>query len=118
MAIRRWRYYRTTAGRCPVREFIDAQAPSDQAAIFAGLRDVARAGLADARHLDGDIYEVRADGDRQAFRILFATEGRRGQVLLALEGFSKKTQRTPSPKIDVARRRLSDWRARARPSHT
>lgn len=47
------------------------------------------------RHLCGDIYEVRADGDRQTFRILFANEGRSGQILLALEGFSKKTQKSP-----------------------
>jgi hypothetical protein len=118
MAARRWRYYRTMAGRCPVRDFIDEQAPADQAAIFAGLRDVAAAGLITARHLEVDIYEVRVDGDRQAFRILFAAEGRRGQVLLALEGFSKKTQKTPPPKLDLARRRLADWRSRARPSHT
>jgi len=46
------------------------------------MKDVAQTGLTAARHLRGEIYEVRADGDRQAFRILFATEGRREQVLL------------------------------------
>jgi hypothetical protein len=118
MALRRWRYYQTDSGRCPVREFIDAQAPIDQAAIFAGLREVAHDGLIAARHLTADIYEVRADGDRQTFRILFAVEARRGQVLLALEAFSKKTQKTPAPRISIAQRRLSDWRQRgARPSH-
>ena len=30
-------------------------------------------------------YEVRADGKRATYRILFAREGRRGQVFLALE---------------------------------
>ncbi len=50
----------------------------------------------------------------RAFRVLFATEGRRGQVLLSLEGFSKKTQKTPSAKIRLAERRLADWRRRAR----
>jgi hypothetical protein len=41
-----------------------------------------------------------------------AEEGRRGQVLLALDGFSKKSQRTPPEKIDLAERRLRDWRSR------
>jgi phage-related protein len=55
---------------------------------------------------------VRAEGDRQSFRVLFAQEGR-GRVLLALEALSKKTQRTPPEAIRLAERRLADWRARA-----
>jgi phage-related protein len=65
-----------------------------------------------ARRLRGDIHEVRADGDRQTYRILFAPEGRRSRVLLALEGFSKKAQKTPPEKIRFAERRLADWRRR------
>ena len=76
------------------------------------MRDVRDTGLAAARHLRGEIYEVRAEGDRQTYRILFAPEGRRSQVLLALEGFSKKTQKTPPEKIRLAERRLADWRRR------
>lgn len=78
------------------------------------MRDVAREGLQEARHLRGDVYEVRAEGDRQTFRILFALEGRVGQVLLALEGFSKKTRRTPTATLELAERRLADWRHRGR----
>jgi len=76
------------------------------------MQEAAIAGLDAGRHLRGDIYELRVDGDKQAFRLLFTTEGRRSQVLLALEAFSKKTQRTPPAKIDLATRRLADWRAR------
>ena len=65
-----------------------------------------------ARHLDGDIWEVRVDGDRVIYRVLFAEEGARGRVLLALEGFKKKTQKTPSATIQLAKRRLTDWRRR------
>ena len=109
---RRWRDYRTAAGRRPVREFIDGLSDTDAAAVVAAMRDVRDTGLTAARHLRGDIHEVRADGDRQTYRILFAPEGRRSQVLLALEGFSKKTQRTPPEKIRLAERRLADWRRR------
>lgn len=91
---------------------MDELSDDDAAAVVAAMKDVAQAGLAAARHLRGEIYEVRADGDRQAFRILFATEGRRRHVLLSLEGFSKKTQKTPSGKIQLAERRLADWRHR------
>ena len=111
---RRWRIYETSAGRRPVREFLDARSAIDAAAIAAAMKDVAAEGLSVSRHLRGDIYEVRVDGDRQSYRVLFASEGARGQILLALEAFSKKTQRTPLATIEVAEKRLADWRSRGR----
>lgn len=87
---------------------------ADAAEVAAALKEVQIRGLGVAQHLRGDVYEVKADGDRQTFRILFAQEGEHEQVLLALEGFSKKQQRTPPAKIELAQRRLRDWRARGR----
>jgi phage-related protein len=112
---RRWRDYRTAAGRRPIKEFVGGLSDSDAAAVVAAMKDVRELGLAAARHLRGELYEVRADGERQTFRILFAPEGKRGQVLLALEAFSKKTQKTPPQKIQLAERRLADWRRRSQP---
>ena len=109
---RRWRDYRTAAGRRPIKEFIDGLSDVDAAAVVAAMKDVRETGLVLARHLRGEIYEVRADGDRQTFRILFAPEGQRSQILLALDGFSKKTQKTPPEKIQLAEKRLADWRRR------
>jgi phage-related protein len=77
------------------------------------MAEVAEVGLAAARHVREDVYEVRAWGSHQTFRVLFAPEGRFGQVLLSLEAFSKKTQRTPPDRIELALARLRDWRARA-----
>jgi phage-related protein len=109
---RRWRDYRTSSGRSPVEEFIDGLSDSDAAAVLAGMQEVRDRGLRAARHLEGDIWEVRVDGDRVIYRILFAEEGGRGQVLLALEGFNKKTQKTPLSIVKLAKRRLADWRRR------
>jgi len=69
---RRWRFYESRSGRRPVRDFLDSLSDPDAAAVLQEMRDVARQGLREARHLLGDIYEVRAEGDRQTFRILFA----------------------------------------------
>lgn len=115
MARRRWRDYRTRSGRRPVKEFLDGLSDSDVAAVVAAMKEVQSDGLIAARHLRGEIYEVRADGDRQTFRIVFAVEGRAQQILLALEGMSKKTQKTPPAVVRLAERRLADWRRRARP---
>jgi phage-related protein len=38
--------------------------------------------------------------------------GKKGRVLLALEGFEKKTQKTPDRVIRLAEARLREWRAR------
>lgn len=111
---RRWRDYRTAAGRRPVHEFITDLSLEDQAEIAAAMRDVRTDGLEVARHVRGEIYEVRASGEQEEFRILFATEGTRSQVLLSLEAFSKKTRKTPPPKITLADRRLADWRKRGK----
>ena len=109
---RRWRDYRTAAGRRPVADFIAGLTDIDAAAVVAAMKEVALEGLRASRHLRGDLYEVRAEGDRVTYRILFAPEGAHGQVLLALEAFGKKTRKTPPQAIALAERRLKDWRAR------
>lgn len=67
MAQRRWRDFRTAAGKRPVREFLLDLSDEDAASVL---------------------------------------------VLLSLDGFSKKTQKTPPEKIRLAERRLADWRRR------
>ena len=113
---RRWRDYRTVGGNRPVKEFLDTLSDEDAAEVAQAMKEVTLEGLVAARHLRGDVYEVRADGNRKSFRILFAAEGRFSQVLLALEGFQKRTQQTPPAKIRLAERRLADWRQRGQSS--
>jgi phage-related protein len=109
---RRWRLYRTHDGARPVNAFLDQLSDEDVANVVAAMKAVARAGISAAKHVEGEIYEVKADGDRQTFRILFAQEGKHDQVLLALEAFSKKTRKLPRANLALAERRLSDWRRR------
>lgn len=110
---RRWRDYRTAAGRRPVNEFISALSDADAASVAAAMKDVQMNGTRAARHLRGEIYEVRADGDRVTYRVLFAVEGRSSQVLLALEAVKKTSQKAGPDVIALAQRRLADWRRRA-----
>ena len=111
-ARRHWRDYRTAAGGRPVKTFLDALTDEEVAAIVAGMKEVAALGLAAARHLQGEIHEVRADASTRSFRLLFSTEGRWSQVLLSLSVFEKRTQKAPRHEIDLAVRRLADWRRR------
>jgi len=88
-----------------------SRSAEDRTAIYAAMLEVTREGMPAARHLRGDIYELRADGADESYRLLFAPEGRKGRILFALNAFSKRTQRTPSRMIELAERRLSDWRS-------
>lgn len=95
-----------------MKDLLDELTDEEIAAIVAGMKDVVARGLPAARHLRGDIYEVRADAATRSFRLLFATEGLYSQVLLSLSVFEKRTQRTPPAEISLAENRLRDWRAR------
>ena len=114
MRRRRWRFYETASGAKPVRAFLDKLTIAEAAEVGGAMKEVAVEGLRLARHLRGDIWEVRVQAERKAFRVLFSPEGKAQQVLLALEAFTKKTQRTPARTIELAERRLSDWRSRGR----
>jgi phage-related protein len=109
---RRWRDYTSPSGGRPIKAFINALTLVERAEVAAAMKEVKDLGLTAAKHVAGPIYEVIADTKDKWFRVLFATEAGRSQVLLALEAFEKKTNKTPPAAIDLARRRLADWRAR------
>jgi phage-related protein len=109
----RWRDFETSGGARPVKEFITRLSVVDQAEVVAAMKDVAIHGLAAARHLRGDLYEVRALAPGGSYRVLFALEGEKGRILLALAAFAKKSQKTPSEVLRTAETRLVSWRKRA-----
>ncbi len=95
-------------------EFIAGLSEGDAAEVAAAMKDVVTTGLMLARHLRGEIWEVRAFSDTKGYRVLFAPEGKKGRILLALEAYSKKTPKTPDRLLQLAERRLADWRGRGR----
>ncbi len=112
MTQHRWRHYETRRGWRPVREFIGGLSLDDRASVLAAMAEVREIGLRGTRHLRDDVYEVRAQGGRASYRILFANEGAKGRILLALHAFSKQSQKTPAHELELALRRLRDWRSR------
>ena len=111
---RQWRDYRTPGGARPVKAFLAKLTDEEVAAIAAGMRDAKQRGTDAARHLRDDIYEVRADAATRSFRLLFSCEGKYSQILLSLSVYEKRTQKAPPEEIDLAEKRLKDWRKRAR----
>ncbi|MGH9118305.1 MAG: type II toxin-antitoxin system RelE/ParE family toxin [Acidimicrobiales bacterium] len=88
-----------------MREFLTRPGltSDDRDEVLAAMKDVQVNGLSVARHLRVDIYEIRATGAHATYRVLFAAEGARSQVLLAVSAFSRKTQKTP-PSENLPRR--------------
>jgi phage-related protein len=100
------RFYRSDAGREPVREWLKDLAPEDRKAIGEDIKDVEFAwpiGMPLVRPLGNGLWEVRSSlsGGRIA-RVIF-TEGHDGMVLL--HGFIKKTRKTPKRDLDLALKR-------------
>ena len=111
---RQWRDYRSAAGGRPIRDFFDTLTDDEAAEVLAAMKEVADIGLEAARHLRGEIYEVRAEAQTRTFRVLFSGEGRFSQVLLSLVAFVKKTQKTPRSELELAEGRLRQWRERGK----
>src|SRR5258708_32666159 len=111
---RQWRDYQTESGARPIKEFLLALPDEDRAAVLEEMEYVREHGTSIARHLRKDIYEVRAIYNTKAYRILFACEVRFQHILLALDGFQKKTQQTPQAHLKLAEQRLADWRRRGK----
>lgn len=109
----RWRFYRTRTRAAVVEKELRAFDRPARAAVRAEMKLVKVVGLEEARHLRGDIYELRVTAGGQAYRLLFAQVGSKGRILLALHAFSKKTAATPPHEIRLAEQRLADWRANA-----
>lgn len=95
-----------------MKDFLSRLTDEEVAAIVAGMREVRQRGLIAARHLRGDIYEVRTDAPTRSFRLLFSCEGAYGQVLLSLSVYEKRTQKAPAREIELAESRLAMWRRR------
>ena len=54
------------------------------------------------KHIDEGIYEIRVSSGNNIFRIFcFFDEG---QLVIVLNGFQKKTQKTPTEEIDKAKK--------------
>lgn len=58
----------------------------------------------------GEIRELRASLAHDEYRLLFAKEGKSGQVLIGLVALYKNTKRLPAADIELAERRLATWR--------
>ena len=101
-------FYRTAGGNEPVIEWLRSLPVEDWRIIGADLATVQIGwpiGMPLCRSLGGGLWEVRSSLRGRIARVLFFVhQGRIGVV----HGFIKKTQKTPSEDLDLARRRMKE----------
>ena len=100
------RFYRSNAGREPVREWLKGLEAEDRKVIGEDIKDVEFSwpiGLPLVRSLGKDLWEVRSSLPRgRIARIIFCIAD---QQLLLPHGFIKKTQKIPQNETEIANKR-------------
>ena len=92
----------------PVYEFISALSSADQAKVIACLKNIEDLGFdcprVDFRQIDGKLWEIKIRGISGGFRIFYITL--KGNKLVLLHAYQKKSQKAPSKEIEVAKKRM------------
>lgn len=100
------RFFRTSAGNEPVRDWLKAMTREDRRAVGEDIKTAQFGwplGMPLVRKLDRDLWEVRTTLPDGIARVMFTV--RRSRMIL-LHGFIKKSQKTPQNELDTARKRL------------
>jgi len=101
-------FYRSQAGREPVREWLKSLEGGDKKSIGVDIRAIELSwpvGLPLVRKLDSDLWEIRSRLRGRTARIFFTVWEKN---LVLLHGIIKKTQRTPLEDLDLARKRRNE----------
>jgi phage-related protein len=102
-------FYRSMTGAEPVREWLKGLPLEDRQKIGRDLRLVEMGwpvGMPLCKPLGDGIWEVRSSlGSNRIARVLFCAV--QGHMVL-LNGFIKKTRKTPQPEMDLARTRQKE----------
>ena len=99
------KFFRTSEGREPVREWLKALPAEERKAIGDDIRTVQFGwpiGMPLVRKIEAGLWEVRVDLSSGIARILLSIFG--GEAVL-LHGFIKKSEKTPLPDLKTAKQR-------------
>jgi phage-related protein len=103
-------FFRTPTGREPVRDWLKAMDKDDRKVIGEDIKLVQfrwPLGMPLVRKLEADLWEVRSHlSNGRIARVLFTV---RKTEMALLHGFIKKSQKTPSNELQIARERKNLW---------
>jgi phage-related protein len=99
-------FFRTAAGKEPVREWLRSLPRHERCVIGEDIKTVQFGwplGMPLVRKLDKSLWEVRSRLPDRIARVIFTTG--ESQMIL-LHGFIKKSQKTPQEDLELAKTRL------------
>jgi phage-related protein len=102
----RVRFYRTTAGNEPVREWLKALPPEERKIIGDDLKTAQYGwplGMPLIRKLEPGLWEVRSRLQDRIARVIFTVEE---DTMVLLHGLIKKSEKMPQQDLQLARQRL------------
>lgn len=108
-------FYRSPAGREPVRDWLRSLEPEARRVFGEDISTVQYGwplGMPLVRSLGEGIWEVRSQLRDGIGRVLFLAAD---DVMVLLHGFLKKTQKTPTQELEIARRRAAEVRRGGEP---
>jgi phage-related protein len=100
------RFYRTTSGNEPVREWLKSLPAEARVEIGSDIAQVQWRWPIGKPLVDGfgeGLFEVRTSWNGNIYRVLFCFASK---TIVLLHGFQKKSQKTPKADLDLARRRM------------
>ena len=102
-------FYKTPAGNEPVREWLLSLDLEDKKILGSDIKTVEYGwpiGMPVSRFLGNGLYEVRSNiSSKRIARVIFTIIDR---YMILLNGFIKKTQKTPQNEIDLALKRAKE----------
>jgi phage-related protein len=105
------RFFATTQGTEPVREWLKALPALERRIIGEDIKTVQFGwplAMPLVRKLAKDLWEVRIHLPDRIARVLFTVVG---QTMVLLHGFIKKSQTLPADELNVAKNRLKQLRS-------
>ena len=104
-------FYKTPAGNEPVREWLISLEQEDKKTIGADIKTVEYGwpiGMPVSKPLANNLYEVRSHiSSKRIARVIFIIMG---NYMILLNGFIKKTQKTPINEINLALKRVKEMK--------
>jgi phage-related protein len=101
-------FYRTTTGKEPVREWLLSLGRGERKKVGFDIKTAQYGwplGMPLIRKLEPGLWEVRSDLREGTARVIFTVST---STMILLHGFMKKSPKTPTRELRVARRRLAD----------
>lgn len=108
-------FYLTPMGKCPVAEFIDSLQQNLQAKAVRDLDILTERGYRlrepYSKHLKDGLFELRIQAAGDAARIFYFFFV--GETIVLVDGFLKKTKKTPPGELEKALRYKTDYERRS-----